>query len=113
MASPAAKPQPPQPRAKANTDASTGGDQMKNANANAQSKSKTTGKLSLFAKYNALSFRVKLYLWISTAGVAWLADSVSDRIFEQNMIDVEANRRVEMELKRMREAEITLSNGKN
>lgn len=62
-------------------------------------------KPSLFKRYNSLPFRAKLYIWITTAGVAWLADSISARIFEQNMIDAEANRRVEMEMRKMKELE--------
>ncbi|TID28376.1 hypothetical protein CANINC_002554 [Pichia inconspicua] len=60
-------------------------------------------KPSLFAKYNALPLRAKLYIWISTAAVAWLADSVSERVFEQNMVDAEAERRVELEMQKLRE----------
>lgn len=68
---------------------------------------KVNGKPSLYARYCALSFKVKIYIWITTAGAAWLADSLSDRIFEQNMIDAEAHRRVEKELRKMKELEQT------
>lgn len=66
---------------------------------------KPNGKPSLYARYCALSFKVKIYIWITTAGAAWLADSLSDRIFEQNMIDAEAHRRVEKELRKMKQLE--------
>lgn len=49
----------------------------------------------------ALPLKVKLFIWVSTAGVAFLTDSISEKIFEQNMIDAEANRRVELELKKL------------
>lgn len=64
---------------------------------------RTPSKPSLFARYNALPLRAKLYIWISTAAVAWLADSVSDRVFEQSMVDAEAERRVQHELQKLRE----------
>jgi hypothetical protein len=93
------KPQPPRPRINSKSEAST----------ISQPK---PGKPSLFARYSALSFKVKLYIWITTAGAAWLADSVSDRIFEQNMIEEEANRRVEIELRKLKEAEMSGRNEK-
>lgn len=120
MVSPISRPQPPQPRSTktgATKPASSSSPQIQ-----AQPESitqqqpqtqpqpqagstKLSGKPSLYARYRALSLRVKLYIWITTAGAAWLADSLSDRIFEQNMIDAEANRRVEMEIRKMRELE--------
>lgn len=120
MVSPIPRPQPPQPRSTktgATKPASSSSPQIQ-----AQPESitqqqpqtqpqpqagstKLSGKPSLYARYRALSLRVKLYIWITTAGAAWLADSLSDRIFEQNMIDAEANRRVEMEIRKMRELE--------
>ncbi|GMM28428.1 hypothetical protein DAMA08_011440 [Martiniozyma asiatica (nom. inval.)] len=58
---------------------------------------------TLYQRYLLLPFKVKLFIWSTTAVVAYLTDSVSDRIFEQNMIDAEAERRVELELKRLQE----------
>lgn len=58
--------------------------------------------MGLYQKYMALPLGVKLFLWGSTAAVAYLTDSVSERIFEQNMIDAEAERRVELEMERLR-----------
>lgn len=58
--------------------------------------------MGLYQKYMALPFKVKIFIWTSTAGVAFLTDSISEKIFEQNMIDVEADRRVELELERLR-----------
>lgn len=109
MVSPAAKPQPPTPRSEQNKNTTS---TNSHPNSSSTSSAKPVGKPSLFARYNALSLKVKLYIWITTAGVAWLADSISDRIFEQNMIDAEASRRVEIELRKMKEAELQLKNEK-
>lgn len=102
MVSPIPNPQPPRSRVGQNTQKQT-----------PPPSPPTPGKPSLFARYNALSIKVKLYIWITTAGVAWLADSMSERIFEQNMIEEEANRRVEIEMKKLRDAEFANSIQKN
>lgn len=100
------RPKPPQPRSsKTGTSTINNTDTTESKHGKEKSSGKPLGKPSLYARYNALSFKVKLYLWITTAGAAWLADSLSDRIFEQNMIDAEATRRVEMEIRKMRELE--------
>lgn len=104
MVSPALKPQPPKSRI--NTDSAI--NESTKLKPDVGKQHENPRKLTLFSKYNALSIRVKLYIWISTAAVAWLADSVSDRIFEQNMIDAEANRRVEIELRKLKEAELEM-----
>ncbi|KAG0676495.1 hypothetical protein C6P40_001396 [Pichia californica] len=106
MASPIPRPQPPQSRI-TKTTRKTAAPAPEVTQAEIPPKPKPTGKFSLWRKYSALSFKVKLYIWITTAGAAWLADSLSDKIFEQNMIDAEAHRRVEMELRKMRELEQT------
>lgn len=128
MVSPIPRPQPPQPRSTKTGATKTGATKPASSSSpqvQAQPESitlqqsqtqpqpqpqagstKLSGKPSLYARYRALSLRVKLYIWITTAGAAWLADSLSDRIFEQNMIDAEANRRVEMEIRKMRELEV-------
>lgn len=97
------QPQPPKPRISSHF-------QKDSQATNPSKQPPVTTKPTLFAKYNALSFKVKLYLWVSTAAVAWLADSVSDKIFEQNMIDAEAERRVEIELKKLHEQKINEMN---
>lgn len=122
MVSPIPRPQPPQPRntktgatkpvsfspqSETQTQAESVAQKQPQAELPPQGGSaKLSAKPSLYAKYRALSLKVKLYIWITTAGAAWLADSLSDRIFEQNMIDAEANRRVEMEIRKMRELEV-------
>lgn len=112
MVSPTPKPTPPQPRIKKQLNTNpTSQPKLEKETPKIDSKP-TNGKLSLYSRYNALPFKLKLYLWITTAGVAWLADSVSDRIFQQNMIEEEANRRVEMEIRKMKEAEILLNSSK-
>lgn len=106
MASPIPRPQPPQARVTKTGATKPVPPSSTLIQPQAQSAPpKLPAKPSLYGRYRALSLKVKLYIWITTAGAAWLADSLSDRIFEQNMIDAEANRRVEMEIRKMRELE--------
>lgn len=47
-----------------------------------------------------LPLKWKLYIWGSTFVVALLADSISEKIFQQNMIDAEAERRVDIQMEK-------------
>lgn len=60
-------------------------------------------KATLYQRYSRLPMKWKLYIWGSTFVVAWLADSLSNRIFDKNMIDEEAKRRVDIQLKKEQE----------
>ncbi len=57
-------------------------------------------KSSLYHRYMKLPLKWKLYIWGSTFIVALLADSISEKIFQQNMIDAEAERRVDIQMEK-------------
>ena len=63
-------------------------------------------KPSLYQRYTRLPLKWKLYIWGSTFAVAWLADSISEKIFQQNMIDAEAERRVDIQMEKEKMKEV-------
>lgn len=57
-------------------------------------------KPSLYQRYMSIPTKWKVYIWGTTFVVAFAANSISDKILEKNMIDAEAERRVDLELQK-------------
>ncbi|OWB71149.1 hypothetical protein B5S31_g834 [[Candida] boidinii] len=56
----------------------------------------------IWGKYQALPFKWKIYIGISTFISVYIADSLGEKMMENSMVEYEANRRVEMEMEKLR-----------
>ncbi|GME79118.1 unnamed protein product [Ambrosiozyma monospora] len=59
-------------------------------------------KPTIWQRYQRIPLKWKLYIGTTTFIIAFLADSISDKLMERNMIDYEANRRVEIEMSKLK-----------
>ncbi|OUM51243.1 hypothetical protein BVG19_g333 [[Candida] boidinii] len=58
--------------------------------------------LRTWGKYQKLPFKWKIYIGISTFVTVYIADSLGEKMMENSMVEYEANRRVEMEMEKLR-----------
>ncbi|CDK25965.1 unnamed protein product [Kuraishia capsulata CBS 1993] len=73
----------------------------KKATPNSSGGSPQKQALSVWQRWNSLSFKVRLYIGVSTMAVAYGADRLATFLEEKNALEMEASKRVESELAKL------------